>query len=368
VELPDRITAWSITRYEILKRLAADDRVSRDAQQHWPGLSQIPADWPLAPFLISPTVLNAYGSARKRLRTILEGAFTPQRLQSLETNLRQRVRHYLANLGAPGSGQVVDVRARYARLVASETLCDLFGVPEEEWELAEAAMGGLLEPPADPQAAAVGVSEAMDFLAVLLAGKRKAPGDDMATTLVGAADMTDEERVLALAVTIAGGVPATTELITNAAFNLLHHADQRLVVLEGTVPWSAVIEETLRVDAPVQHMPLRYAVEDIDLGEGILIRRGEPILMGFGAGGRDPEVHGETAEIFDVQRLTKEHVAFGYGVHHCIGASLGRLEAAVALPALFDRFPRIELAQSTETLQPLNTFVFYGKEGLPVRL
>jgi cytochrome P450 len=253
-------------------------------------------------------------------------------------------------------------------VIASETLCDLFGVPHAWWPDALKAMANLLEPSTDADAAAVQLDDALRFLSLLLSSKQNAPGDDMATTLLRSTDMTDEERTLALAVTIAGGVPATTDLITNAVFNLLRNPEQRRALINQEVPWSAVIEETLRFDGPVQHMPLRYAVEEIDLGEGVVIGRGEPVIMGFGASGRDPEMHGETAAMFDIHRADKAHVAFGHGVHHCIGAPLGRVEAGVAIPALFERFPHLELAESADALQPLPTFIFNGKVKLPVHL
>lgn len=365
VELPGGVIAWSVTRYELLKQLSDDGRLSRDAQQHWPGLPDVPEGWPLAPFLISPTVLNAYGSDRRRLREIMEGAFTPERLETLRENLGRRVPLHLGSLGAPGS--LIDIRAKYAQVIASDTLCDLFGVPEAERPEATDAMWNLLSPAEGADQANAQLESAMGYLAKLLSGKKNAPGEDMATTLAQA-DMTDEERVLALAVTIAGGVPATTELITNAVYNMLRNPEQLAAVKSGETTWFAVVEETLRFDAPVQHMPLRYAVEDIDLGEGTVIRQGDPVLMGFGAGGRDPKVHGSAADVFDVHRVNKEHVAFGHGVHHCIGASLGRIEASVALQALFSYFPYIKLAQSPSDLQPLPTFIFNGKAELPVRL
>ncbi|WP_405770837.1 cytochrome P450 [Actinacidiphila glaucinigra] len=368
VELPGGITAWSVTRYDVLRRLAADHRVSRDARQHWPGLGEVPSDWPLSPFLASPTVLNAYGSDHHRLRAVMERAFAPGRTAVLGANLRHRTEGYLDALGTPGSGRVVDIRARYARVVASETLCDLFGVPEDRWEQAVRAMRALLEPPSDPGAAAAATEASMAFWAALLAEKAGAPGDDMATTLLRAPDITDEERLLALVVTVAGGVPSATDLITNAVIGLLRHPEQLEDVLAGAVPWPAVVEETLRADAPVQHMPLRYAVEDIDLGEGVVIRRGEAIVLGFGAGGRDPRRHPDGADAYDVHRRDKDHVAFGHGVHRCIGEPLGRLEAAAALPALFERFPGLRSAAPLEELEPLPTFVFNGRTELPVRL
>ncbi|WP_406841717.1 cytochrome P450 (plasmid) [Streptomyces sp. AHU1] len=368
VELPGGIVAWSITRYEMVKQLAEDDRVSRDARQHWPQVGNIPADWPLAPFLISPTVLNAYGSDHRKLRSIMNAAFTSERLDALATGLRRRMGAYLDDLEAAGSEQAVDIRGQYAFPVAAETLCELFGFTRDKWDLGKLAITNLLQPSEDPEEAAAGMGAASGILADLLAEKAKDPGDDMATTLVRSADLTDEERVLALIVTIAGGVPSVTDLISNAVFNLLHHPRQLHSVAEGETPWSEVIEETLRADAPVQHMPLRYALEDLDLGEGVVIRRGEPILMGFGAAGRDEQLHGEDADVFDIHRRNKEHVALGYGVHYCIGAPLGRLEAEIALPALFERFPKLSLARRSEDLDPLPTFIFNGKLQLPVNL
>ncbi|MGW6292202.1 cytochrome P450 [Streptomyces sp. NPDC055058] len=368
VSLPGGVTAWSVTRLHLLRQLAADDRLSRDARQHWPGLGEVPEDWPLAPFLLSPTVLNAYGSDHRRLRDVMEDAFTEEHMARLRAGLERRVPARLATLGDPGSGTVVDIRSAYAEPIASETLCDLFGVPPEDWPAGRQAMADLLQPSADPDTAAARLGSAMGFLSRLIDAKRDDPGDDMATTLLRSPDMTEEERVLALAVTIAGGVPATTGLITNAVLHLLQDPKQLALVASREASWPAVIEETLRHDAPVQHMPLRYAVDDIDVGDGIVIRRGEPVVLGFGAGGRDRAVHGDTAETFDIRRTNTEHVAFGHGVHHCVGAPLGRLEASVALPALFEHFPGIAPAEPADTLPPLPTFVFSGKAELPVRL
>lgn len=368
VELPGGVIAWSVTSYDMLRQLAEDSRVSRDAQQHWPGLAAVPEGWPLAPFLISPTVLNAYGADHRRLRTVMEAAFTPERLQTLSENLSERLPALLAELGAPGSGAVVDVRADFAQVIAGETLCDLFGVPPQRWVDARKAMLDLVSPSDNAEEAAAGLDNAMGLLTALIAGEQDAPETGMAATLARDPDMTDEERVLAMAVTIAGGLPATTGLITNAVADLLTHPEQLAAAAKGVVPWSAVVEETLRFDAPVQNMPLRYAVEDIDLGDGVVLRQGDPIIMGFGAGGRDPGVHGHTAAAFDIHRHDTAHVAFGHGVHYCIGASLGRLEATLALAALFAHFPQLELAEPAHTLPPLPTFIFNGKARVPVRL
>ncbi|MBO0518206.1 cytochrome P450, partial [Streptomyces beijiangensis] len=115
----------------------------------------------------------------------------------------------------------------------------------------------------------------------------------------------------------------------------LTHPDQLALVRAGHASWDDVLDETLRAEAPGAHSVLRYAVEDID-ADGILIPQGDAILIAFAGAGRDPAHHGPDAAAFDITRPTRrDHVAFGHGVHYCLGASLARLEATIALPALF---------------------------------
>jgi cytochrome P450 len=129
-----------------------------------------------------------------------------------------------------------------------------------------------------------------------------------------------------------------------------------------------VVEETLRAESPIANLPLRFAVQDITLDDGVTLRKGDAILGCYAAAGRDPRVHGEDADRFDVTRANKEHIAFGYGIHHCLGAPLARLEATIALPALFDRYPHLTLAAEPSELQPLGSFISNGHRTLPVHL
>jgi cytochrome P450 len=114
-------------------------------------------------------------------------------------------------------------------------------------------------------------------------------------------------------------------------------------------------------------LPLRYAVEDIEV-DGVTIPKGDPILMGYAAIGRDPNVHGETAAEWDITRPDKEHLSFGHGTHYCFGAPLARMEAMIALPALFNRFPDLAMAVSEDQLEPQGTFIMNGYKTLPVVL
>jgi cytochrome P450 len=392
VELPGGLTAWSVTRFALVRSLAADDRVSRDPARHWKSFSSVPDGWPLRGFLLSPTVLNTEGVDHRRLRARMELSFSTSRLETLGTRVQRTVEDLLERLeGEPG---VVDIRGQYALPLAAQTLWDLFGVPENLRDRANAVLPGIIAPSPDHHEADQAVGEALAFLGELLtraaSDRGSAMGDDavgegMVRDLVAPAgehsgsgypgsvgslpELTAEERLLALAITIAGGVPSTTELITNCIYQLLIAPRYRQAAVDGEVTWSDVIEETMRVDSPVQHMPLRYATTDIDLGEGVRIKAGEAILLGFGPAGRDPSVYGATATLFDPSRdATPGHLAMGHGIHYCIGAQLGRMEASAAVSALLLGFPALSMALPPNELVRQPMFVFNGLTQLPVRL
>ncbi|MFI9387642.1 cytochrome P450 [Kutzneria sp. NPDC052558] len=148
---------------------------------------------------------------------------------------------------------------------------------------------------------------------------------------------------------------------------VLTHHEQRDMVLAGRASWDDVIAETLRAEAPVAHLPFRFAVDDVEVC-GVRIAKGEPVLMCFAAVGRDPELHGETAARFDITRAGKENLSFGYGIYRCIGSALALLETRIALSLLFDRFPRMSLAVPLRRLEPQGTFIMNGDRALPVLL
>jgi cytochrome P450 len=166
---------------------------------------------------------------------------------------------------------------------------------------------------------------------------------------------------------LGAGSETLMNALSYAVLGLLTHPEQYEMVRNGTRSWDDVIEETLRSQAPVAQLPLRYATEDVEVG-GVTINAGDPVLMGFTTIGRDPDVHGETAGDFDITRADKTHLSFGHGVHFCLGAPLARLELRIALPALFERFPNMTLAVEPGELKPQGTFIMNGHAALPVRL
>lgn len=205
----------------------------------------------------------------------------------------------------------------------------------------------------------------------IVESKRENPGDDLTSALIAASEngdrLTTEEITNTLQLMVAVGHETTISLIVNAVVALQTHPEQRARVLKGEVPWENVIEETLRWSTPTSHVLIRFAAEDVEVGDRIL-PKGEGLIVSFGAIGRDEEQHGPTAGEFDVTRTPNRHISFGHGPHVCPGAALSRLEALVALPALYARFPDLTLAVAPEELRNKPILTQNDLFDLPVHL
>jgi len=251
-------------------------------------------------------------------------------------------------------------------------ICGLLGVPDDARAELRRIIATFTATTTTPEQIAAVIRDLGLAMQALVAHRRQLPGDDLTSDLIAAraedgARLSELELESMLRAVLGAGHQTVADLLDNAVTALLTHPDQRELVTTGRVSWDEAIEETLRAHGPIEYMPLRYAVEDIALGD-ITIAKGEPIIIGFCAAGRDPALHGETANRFDLTRASKEHLAFGFGAHYCLGAQLGRLEARIALPALFDHFPDLALTAPQTQLQPSPTFLFDGHHTLPVRL
>ncbi|MEU1502916.1 cytochrome P450 [Streptomyces sp. NPDC005732] len=406
VVLPGGVGAWVVTDAGVMRGLLADGRVSKDAYRHWPAWrrGEVSGSWPLAVWVSVQNLVTSYGAEHRRLRGLMASAFTARRVALLAPRVEEIAAGLLEGVeeaAGRGGGGVVDVRELFALPLPGRVMLELFGIPEEFRGPLREIIDGFFDTGVSSERAQANYRALYSTMGELVAFKRRCPGEDLTSALIaagstdrrdgadaadgtgsaggmgaagvsgaeggsGGGGLSEKEIVDNLIMLLSAGCEPTVNLLGNAVALLLGDRGQLELVRSGRVSWGDVVEEAVRVEAPGANAILRYAVEDVRVGETV-IPAGDALVMSFAAAGRDPGVHGADADVFDVTRGTRrEHLSFGYGVHYCLGAPLARLEAEIALRALFGRFPRMRAAFGPGELPRTESFISNGPRVLPV--
>jgi cytochrome P450 len=367
VRMRARGRAWFITRYADVWAAMADPRLANDVSHHPYGVPPRPSE---AAGGVHAHLLNTDPPVHTRLRRLVWKAFTPRRV----AQLRPRAEEIAAGLldAMEAAGGTADLLDAYARPLPGAVLSVLLGFPEEDHGWISATVAAYDKP---GQANRV-TREMAAYLTELIAAKRAGPGDDLLSALALVRDdvsedgsgggLTDTEaRSLAFQIIMAG-FGTTVNLIGNGTLALLTHPEQ-LARLRADPPLlPAAVEELLRFTNPLSHATDRFTTQDLAVGD-VVIPAGEWVFMAISSANRDPARFPDPDRL-DLRRDTSGHLAFGHGIHYCLGASLARLEAEVALGALLARFPGLSLAVSPEELRWGPHSLMHGLESLPVRL
>ncbi|MET8342911.1 cytochrome P450 family protein [Streptomyces microflavus] len=369
------VPAWTVTRHAEARQLLVDPRLVKDIDA-W-GLWRsgvVTRDWPLIGMIdAGRSMFTVDGAEHRRLRTKTSQALTPRRLEAIRPAIEKFTDELLDNLDAArGEDGTVDLKAVFAQPLPMKVVGMLMGVDESQHAMLTRQYKAFFSmlTPQDQRLALL--AELDVFYTDLVREKTANPTDDLTSALIlaeeGGEPLTEEEVVGNLKAMVAAGHETTIGLILNAVRALLSHPDQLEKVLAGEVGWDAVIEETLRWDTPTTHLLMRFATEDITVGDTV-IEEGEGVVISYRAIGRDVEQHGDDADAFDITRATRNrHMTFGHGPHICPGAALSRVEAAVALPALFARFPGLRLAIPDAEISKLPVMTQNDMAAFPVLL
>ncbi|MFI2782996.1 cytochrome P450 [Streptomyces sp. ALB3] len=368
------VEAWSVSDPALLKELLTSPDVSKDARRHWPGFEEAARTWPLALWIAAANMFTAYGGDHRRLRRIVAPAFSARRIAALRPTVDGIVEGLLDGLETTPPGDVADLRDRFAYPLPIAVIGRLLGVPDDRANEFRVLVNDVFATTLTPEEAAANAGQLYSMLDALIAAKRAEPGEDMASVLIALGEegvdgqkLAEEELRDTLLLMINAGYETTVNLIDQGITTLLTDPGQLAHVREGRASWLDVVEETLRHSPPVKHLPLRYAVADIPLPDGRTIAKGDAILASYAAANRHPGWHRDP-HTFDVTRITKEHLAFGHGIHFCLGAALARMEGEAALSAFFARFPDAELVPEAGDMGPVASLISNGHRSLPVRL
>ncbi|WP_411146080.1 cytochrome P450 [Streptomyces sp. x-80] len=362
VTLYDGRLAWVATKHEVARKLLADPRLSSDRTH-----ADFPATSPRfqglrdrRPGFISldPPEHNA-----KRRMTISE--FTVKRIKGMRTDIERIVHGFIDELLA--AGPPADLVSRFALPVPSMVICRLLGVPYDDHDFFQDASRRLVQ--ATNVASAVAARDDLEhYMDELITKLQAEPGSGLLGSLVteqlANGEIDRDELVSTALLLLVAGHETTASMTSLSVITLLDHPEQHAALRADPSLVPGAVEELLRYLAIADIAGGRVALADIEI-DGQLIRAGEGVIITNSIANRDGSVF-EDPDTFDVHRSARHHLAFGYGVHQCLGQNLARLELEVIITALFDRIPTLRLAVPVEqlTLRPGTTI--QGVNELPV--
>ncbi|MEV7617113.1 cytochrome P450 [Streptomyces sp. NPDC089799] len=300
-----------------------------------------------------------------RLRALVAREFTAGRIEAMRPRVQQIADGLLDALPPVGAADLV---ADYALPLPLTVICELLGVPAGDQHLFHTWSTELVAPssPAAAGAAAGGMSA---YFAELIAAKADDPGPDLMSSLVRASAAPDglsAEELLGMAfLLLVAGHETTVNLISGGVLNLLRHPDQLAALRADPGLLDGAVEEMLRHDGPVTSAAFRFAAEPVEIA-GVRIAAGDSVMLSLAAASRDPE-HFADPDRFDIRRTVRGHLAFGHGIHHCLGAPLARVEGRIAVETLLRRLPDLALAVEPDSLVRRPGSMLRGLAALPVR-
>jgi len=352
-------TVWLISRHADVRAALADPRLSKDWRYTLP-----PEQRESMPATPIPMMILMDPPEHTRLRKLVSRSFTLRRMEELRPRIEEIASELLDAL--PPAGRV-DLMAEYAFLLPVFVICELLGVPKEDRDEFAAWSRTMVDDSAqdDAQAASAALH---GYLGRLVEAKRAEPDDALLSALVEVAEdgdrLSEEELVAMGMMLLIAGHETTVNLIGNGVLALLAHPDQRALLQERPDLLPAAVEEFLRWDSPVHSAPVRFAAEDVEYS-GVTIPAGSVVTLSLAAANRDGSRFDEAEEL-RVDRDPGGHVAFGHGLHHCLGAQLARIEGQVAIGLLMQRRPGLALAVDAEELVHRRSTLIRGLTELPV--
>jgi cytochrome P450 len=368
--LPDGRGVWLITRYEDVLAVLKDHRFVKD----WRGaltpeqLAQVP---PIPEVMkpLSQNMLDTDPPDHERLRALVSKAFTPRLIERLRPRVQAISDGLLDAVQDRGEMDLID---DYAFPLPITVIAELLGVPAEDRnnfrEWSDAAVSGNASQEYMEEILIPHMQAFTDYLRALFEEKRANPGDDLVSALVRAEEAGDrlsEDELLGMVfLLLVAGHETTVNLIGNGVLALLQHPDQLRKLKEDPSLIKPAVEELLRYDGPVETSTERFAREDVEIG-GQVIPRGEMVLVVLAAADHDPERFSDPDEL-DITRTDNRHLAFGKGIHHCLGAPLARMEGQIAISTLLRRMPNLRLKGAPESLSWRPGMILRGLRGLPV--
>ncbi|MGO4612569.1 cytochrome P450 [Nocardia sp. 2YAB30] len=361
---PDGHEGWLVTGYDAVRQLMADNRFSSRQDI---GILHVPYEIPGMPVATEPSpqipglFIAMDPPDHTRLRRMLTGAFTVKRMKQLEEHIIDIAERQLDEM--VGLTPPVDLVKEFALPVPSLVICELLGVPYADRETFQVNSAKFLvkDQALDEKMAAYGAMTT--YLAELVTCKRAEPGDDILSDLARNDDLTIEELTGIAFLLLLAGHETTANMLALGTFALLEHPEQLAELRADPDLLPDAVEELLRY-LSVADIFYRYATDDIELG-GETIGKGSTVVVSLLAANHDPQRF-DNPDTLDIRREARGRLAFGHGIHTCLGQQLARIEMRAGFEGLLRRFPTLELAIPAGEVKLRTDMNIYGVHELPV--
>ena len=362
VRLWDGSESWLVTRYAEQRALLGDPRVSADTDRPgYPTKASPEAGEGKLSFIMMDDPEHA------RLRRMVTAPFAVKKVEALRPAVQRIVDGLIDDmLAGPAPVDLVDA---FALPIPSLVICELLGVPYEEHDFFQEHTRTMVRTTAAPEERGAASREVAGYLAGVVGKRIAEPKDDLLSSIAGrvtAGELTHQQATEMALLLLIAGHETTANMIALGTLALLQHPDQLAFLRESDDPGlvASAVEELLRY-LHITHLGRRRAVtEDIEIA-GQVIKAGEGVIMVNEIGNRDPEVFADPDRL-DITRDARRHVAFGFGVHQCLGQPLARMELQVVYGTLYKRIPTLKLAAPMEDVRFKTDAFIYGVHELPV--
>ncbi|ABY43718.1 cytochrome P450 family protein [Bacillus mycoides] len=359
---------WLITRYEDALPLLKDNRLKKDQANVFPQdtknmhLSVDNSDH------LTTHMLNSDPPNHSRLRSLVQKAFTPKMISQLDGRIQRIADDLISEIERKGTLNLVD---DYSFPLPIIVISEMLGIPKEDqakFRIWSHAVIASPETPEEVKETEKQLSEFITYLQYIVDVKRKNPKEDLVSALILAENeghkLSARELYSMIMLLIVAGHETTVNLITNTVLALLENPKQLQLLKENPELIDSAIEEGLRYYSPVEVTTARWAAEPFQIHDQT-IQKGDMVIIALASANRDETVF-ENPEVFDIMRENNRHIAFGHGSHFCLGAPLARLEAKIAITALFKRMPSLQIKGEREKINWQGNYLMRSLEELPL--
>ncbi|MFB9967561.1 cytochrome P450 [Sinosporangium siamense] len=362
VRFPDGHMGWLITGYHLVRAVLADPRFSaRQELRHAP-IEHRMVEKGLLPPAEPGMFLRMDPPEHTRYRRLLTGQFTVRHMNRLIPRIERIAADRLDAIAE--QGPPADLVHEFALPIPSLVICELLGVPYSDREVFQRHTATLLRLESSLDEVNAAMAGITGYLDELVRSKAASPGDDLLSGLIETGELDQGELVRIAFLLLVAGHETTANMLALGSFALLTNPAQLAALRENPSQIEGAVEEMLRYASIFQIGIQRAALEDVDI-DGHHIAKGENVILAVQAANRDPERF-EHADTLDITRPNNGHLAFGHGVHQCLGQQLARIEMRIGYRALFERFPDLRLAIPADEVPMRSDMAIYGVHKLPV--